>query len=80
MTENQLAILVIWAILVLFVLVLGSMVTFLDAKVAKLSRDNKLLRRVLEDYFQLEDSSMRSARSIAREVEHFNWMSSGRQP
>lgn len=79
MTENQLAILVIWAILVLFVLVLVAMVTVLDNKVAKLSRDNKLLRRVLEDYFQLEDSSMRSARSIAREVEHFNWMSSGRR-
>lgn len=80
MTENQLAILVIWAFLVLFVLVLVSMVVFLDAKVAKLSRDNKLLRHVLEDYFQLEDSSMRSARAIAREVEHFNWMSSGRRP
>lgn len=56
-------------IIALIVIILLFMVVFLDYEVIKLRRDNKLLRRVLEDYFRLEDGSKRTALAILREAE-----------
>lgn len=67
MTENQLLI-VIGSFIVMTVISLV-IIAYLDYEVNRLRRDNKLLRRILEDYFQLSDGSKRTAQAILREVE-----------
>lgn len=49
----------------------------LDHQVSKLRRENKLLRRVLEDYYRLEDGRIRASRAMAREAERSGWLPSG---
>ena len=53
----------IFALVVLFVTVF-----YLDYKISKLRRENKLLRRVLEDYFRLVDGRICASQKIAREL------------
>lgn len=43
-------------------------------EICKLRKDNKLLRRVLEEYYQLEDGSKRAARAMAREAKRSSWL------
>lgn len=45
-----------------------------DHQVSELRQENKLLHRVLEDYYQLEDRSIRAAQAINREVSHSSWL------
>lgn len=54
------------AIVVLFLIAAG----YFDYKVSKLRKENKLLRRVLEDYFWLEDERIHALRKIIREADH----------
>lgn len=68
MTEKQLLI-VISGFIVMIVISLA-IIAYLDYEVIKLRRDNKLLRRVLEDYFRLEDGSKRTAQAILREADY----------
>jgi len=67
MTENQLLI-VIGSFIVMTVISLV-IIAYLDYEVNRLRRDNKLLRRILEDYFWLENKSKRTAQAILREAE-----------
>jgi len=67
MTENQLLI-VIGGFIVMTVIHLV-IIAYLDYEVNRLRRDNKLLNRVLEDYFRLGDGSKRTAQAILREAE-----------
>ncbi len=71
MTESQ------WVVLTiaLVVIILLFMVVFLDYEVIKLRRDNKLLRRVLEDYFRLEDGSKRTTQAILQEADYASQIS-----
>lgn len=56
------------------VAILLVLIICLEHEVSKLRRDNHLLRRVLEDYFRLEDGSRRTARAIAREAGFASWL------
>lgn len=56
------------------VAILLVLIICLEYEVDKLRRDNNLLRRVLEDYFRLEDGSRRTARTIAREAGLASWL------
>jgi len=67
MTEKQLLI-VIGSFIVMTVISLV-IIAYLDYEVNRLRRDNKLLRRTLEDYFLLSDGSKRTAQAILREAE-----------
>ncbi len=68
MTEKQLLI-VIGGFIVMIVISLA-IIAYLDYEVNRLRRDNKLLRRVLEDYFRLEDGSKRTTQAILREADY----------
>ncbi len=68
MTEKQLLI-VIGGFIVMIVISLA-IIGYLDYEVNRLRQDNKLLRRVLEDYFRLEDGSKRTAQAILREADY----------
>lgn len=48
-----------------------------DHQVSELRRENKLLHRVLEDYYRLEDGGKRAARAIARETGRASWLPPG---
>lgn len=67
MTEKQLLI-IIGGFIVMAVIHLV-IIAYLDYEVNRLRRDNKLLSRILEDYFQLSDGSKRTAQAILREAE-----------
>lgn len=66
MTEEFLVILT--GFLVVVVVVLLAAVSCLYDEIRKLRKDNKFLRRVLEDYYRLEDGSKRAAQAINREA------------
>ncbi len=68
MTEKQLLI-VIGGFIVMIIIFLA-IIGYLDYEVNRLRRDNKLLSRVLEDYFRLEDGSKRTAQAILREADY----------
>jgi len=72
MTENQLLI-VIGGFIVMAVIHLV-IIAYLDYEVSRLRRDNKLLSRILEDYFQLSDGSKRTAQAILREADYASQM------
>lgn len=61
------------AIVVLFLIA----ASYFDYKVSKLRKENKLLRRVLEDYFQLEDEHIHALGEITREADRANLPTTG---
>ncbi len=68
MREKQLLI-VIGGFIVMIVISLA-IIAYLDYEVNRLRQDNKLLRRVLKDYFRLEDGSKRTSQAILREADY----------
>lgn len=66
MTEAFLVILA--GFLVVVVVILLAAVSCLYDEIRKLRKDNKFLRRVLEDYYRLEDGSKRAAQAINHEA------------
>lgn len=72
-TELQILFGIFLAVVVVLLIVIGC----LDYQVSKLRKDNKLLRRVLEDYYRLEDGRIRAAQAMAREAERASWMPPG---
>lgn len=56
------------AVVVLFLIAVG----YFDYQVSRLRKENKLLRRVLEDYFQLEDEHIHALGEITREADRAN--------
>lgn len=72
-----------WLILCGFFLIMVAicliMVIYLDYQVSKLRKENKLLHRVLEDYFKLENGCIRAAQAMLRETGCTNWSPSGWQ-
>ena len=69
--------LILFGIFLAVVVVLLIVIGCLDYQVSKLRKENKLLHRVLEDYFRLEDGRVRASRTIASEVKRATWLPPG---
>lgn len=69
--------LVLFGIFLAVVVVLLIVIGCLDYEVSKLRKDNKMLHRVLEDYYRLEDGRIRAAQAINREAERASWLPPG---
>ena len=65
------------SILVTVALILLIITCCFYEEIRKLRKENKLLLRTLEDFYQLEDGSKRAARAIARETGHASWLPPG---
>lgn len=69
--------LILCGLLLILVLICAIVAAYLDHQVSKLRKENKLLRRVLEDYYWLEDGSKSAARAMTRETERSSWLPPG---
>lgn len=69
--------LVLCGLLLIAVVICLIAVAYLDYQVSKLRKDNKFLRRVLDDYFRLEDGAKRAAQAINREAGRASWIPPG---
>lgn len=66
MTEDSYAICILIAFGLLFLL----MILSYELELKALRKENKMLRRVLEDYFRLEDKRQKAQQSILWEMGH----------
>lgn len=69
--------LILCGVLLIMVVICVIAVAYLDYQASKLRKENKLLHRVLKDYYKLEDMSRNAARAMAREAERSSWLPPG---